>query len=632
MAIHNSDTNQGSTPAVPVSAPAAPKMQYPGHTQAQQMTDDDFSFHGSSLINSPVNENPGSDRLLTLDNNISKVLTGAEHFDFKTFRMEAGQSTEFGSLRISLLVIAAVMKANTKMVAYHTLILEGTGEPLEAKMHNIGGENIEELITASAVYDQVAVRIIEQTLKSTYKSAELYSADSEVVPSTFNVNVGDNDEVGRIRLQRLAANVSVALVTELTTRQPTFTGLNLRKWKRDSNLVVTPRFERGSVQGVDELPRRQDIRIELSSQQNRQGNQQNVSLNNGDRSVPISLTSAFVDFLYAPVQPQGSFAPINPNAPRHLYSANIIITDMKSPKITTISGFLLSLACVRSITENNNWYHVFRSSGMKNSMADIGYLNIEANIENNPSGIGAPIDTSIDSFTPANQLQFLSNIIRPGAVISMDVPESGPESWAVAAFSIASSNSPMRAAATAHIYAQAQQLTGGVFGQYFSENESMFENVGNRVHTGYFRDRDGQLRDIREIDYVSIAATSKELEQIKLWSDTYSAVEVPLLMRLARRKRMIQSIAGSGDARFTGYANRVTFSAKFLNALTLALANIGVNPRLDSNPFNIQSMGRGTANWVDAASFNPAAGGFFSQGMGFGAGFSNYTPYGGNRF
>lgn len=634
MAIHN--TQQTETAAAPSSAPAAspsPKMNYTNNNISQAAPQEmAFSFHGSSLINSPVNENPGSDRLLTLDSNLSKVLTGAEHFDFKTFRLEAGQPTEFGSLRISLLVVAGVMKSNPKLVAYHTLILDGTGEPIEPKMHQIGGENVEEILTPSAVFDEVAVRIIQQALRNTYKNAELFSADSEVIHSGFNVNVGDNDEVGRIRIQRLAANVSVAIVTELTTRQPNFVGLNLRNWARDSNLVVTPRFERGTVSGVDELPRRQDIRIELSSQQTRQGNQQINSLNNGDRTVPISQSSAFVDFLYSPVQPQGGFAPVNPNAPKHLYSANIIITEMRSPKITTISGYLLALACVRAVTENNNWYHVFRSNGMKNSMNDIGYLNIEANIENNPSGVGSIIDTSVDSFTPANQLQYLSNIIRPGAVISVDVPESGPESWAVAAFSIASSNSPQARAAQMYIYNQAQQLTGGVFGQYFSENEDMFTNVGNRIHMGYYRDRDGQLRDIREIDYVSVAATSKDLDQIKLWSDTYSAHEIPLLMRLARRKRIIQAIAGSGDPKITGYANRVTFNGKFLAALCTALSSIGVVPRLESNPFNMQMAGRGAANWVDGAIFNPAAGGFFSQGMGMGGGFNSYSPFGGNRF
>jgi hypothetical protein len=631
MAIHNT-SNDASNAPVSSPAPTAPKMNYTSAPPVSQATEDVFSFHGTSLITSPVNENPGSDRLLALDSNINKVLAGVEQIEFKTFRMEAGQSTEFGSLRISLLVVAGVLKNNPKMVAYHTLILEGTGEPLEPKMHQIGGENIEEIITASAVYDHVAAKIIESTLRNSYKSAELFSADSEVVYQTFNVNVGENDETGRIRIQRLAANVSIAIATELTTRQPNFPGLNLKKWARDSNLVVNPRFERGSVTGVDELPRRQDIRIELTSQQARQGNQQNGSLNNGDRSVMISQSSAFVDFLYAPSQPQGGYVPVDPRAPKHLYAANIIITEMRSPKITTVAGYLLALACMRAVTENNNWYHTFRSNGMKNSMNDIGFLNIEANIENNPSGIGQPIDTSMDSFTPQNQLQFLSNIIRPGAVISMDVPECGPESWAVAAFSIAASNSPMARAAQLHIYHQAMQLTGGVFGQFFNENDLMFENIGNRVHLGHYRDRDGQLRDLREIDYVSIAATSKDLEQIKLWSDTYSATEMPLLMRLARRKRMIQAIAGSGDPKFTGYANRVTFRGQFLTALTASLSSIGVVPRLDSNPFNMQTMGRGTANWVEGASFNPTAGGFFSQGMGVGAGFGNYSPYGGNRF
>lgn len=626
MAIHHTgaQTETATQPSV------SPQMNY---TQApQQLVDDSFSFHGSSLIASPINENPGSDRLITLDNNISKALADNAHIEFRTFRMEAGQSNENGVLGISMLVIAGALRSNPKMVGYHTLILDGSGEPLQPKIHQIGGENVEEIITASVGYDHIAQRLIEATVRSSYKGVDAFSADSEVVPANFNVNVGENDEPGRLRIQRLAANIAIAIATELTTRQPNFPGLNMKKWSRDSNLVVTPRFERGTVSGVDELPRRQDIRIELSSQQQRQQNQQNYSINNGDRTIQIAQSSAFVDFLYAPVQPQGAYAPVNPSAPNYKYAANIIVTAMQSPKVTTVGGYLLNLACIRAITEGNGWYHSFRSNGMRNSMSDIGFLNIEANIENDPSGVGRPIDTAMDSFGPAQQQQYLNSIIRPGAVISIDVPESGPETWALAAFSIASSNHPQAKAAQQYIYQQANLLTGGQFGLHFNDNDDMFVNTGNRVHMGYYRDSQDRLRDIREIDYVSIAAFSKDIEQIKLWSDTYTAVSIPLLVRLARRKRMIMSVAGSGDPKFTGYANRVTFSKKFTDALTASLAAIGVTPRLDNNAFGLQIVDRGVASWVDNAAFNPVVGGFFSQNMGSGGGYNTYAPFNPGRF
>lgn len=624
MAIH--DTEETST----APAPASSNMNFASQPQKQpeQKMNNQFSFHSSNIINAPISENPGDDVLMALDTSLSKALEAtSEGMEFKTVRLDRGTKNDEYELVYSMLVVVGFFKGDRKFAGYHTLILEATGDTLKPRMHNIGGEQVEELVTPSAAYDDVAIKMIETTIKTTFPGVQLFSADSQVVPSSFNPVVLDKDEAARIRIQRLAHNVALAVATELSTRLPAFTDLNMRTWARDSQLVVTPRFERGTFKGVDELPRRQDIRIEMSSQQNRQSNQQQVSVNNGDRTVKISELSAFVDLLYAPMVQQAGYMQQVPGAPKQQYAANIIVTNLWSGKIPTIGGTLLAIAGARSITENNNWYAAFRPTGASNMMTDIGYLNLEANIENSPSGVGQYFNTSLDSFTTQDLVKYLNHIIRPGAVVSVDVPESGPESWLLSVFSVASTNHAYSENARKAIYHSAQTLTGGTFGQFFTEQDQMFDNMGNRVHMGHFRGQDGEMHDLREVDYISIAAMSKDAEQIKAWSDTFTALQLPPVLRLARRKRMITALLGADNVRFTGYANRVTFSQKFLTSLTAALAAAGVVPRLDSNALGMAPAERGAASWVDSALVNPAGTSFFNSGMGMLGSTNSYAPY-----
>ena len=87
-------------------------------------------------------------------------------------------------------------------------------------------------------------------------------------------------------------------------------------------------------------------------------------------------------------------------------------------------------------------------------------------------------------------------------------------------------------------------------------------------------------------------------------------VHAPL--RLAARKKMISSLSGE-TAVFTSWAERLTFTAAFINALSMAIKETGlpvnITTPLASSDFNNQ---RGVASWANEAglamgqSFAPA--------------------------
>jgi hypothetical protein len=159
-------------------------------------------------------------------------------------------------------------------------------------------------------------------------------------------------------------------------------------------------------------------------------------------------------------------------------------------------------------------------------------------------------------------------------LMSMDIPEVGPESWYSGIFS--SGANSMHEAYEA-LYNAAVKLTGRHFENNFSRGTPMFDDVGNRVHMGYYTDDNGMKRDIRDIDYLAIANLSGELTPatIRDWSDTFVRTGYPLPLRLSARKKMIMHALP--DAVFTGYANRVTFTTPFLEALVLSCRQAGLD-------------------------------------------------------
>ena len=100
------------------------------------------------------------------------------------------------------------------------------------------------------------------------------------------------------------------------------------------------------------------------------------------------------------------------------------------------------------------------------------------------------------------------------------------------------------------------------------------------------------------------------------WSDTFTRTDFSLNYRLALRKKMIYALTNE-TAEFTGWAQRVTFSGQFLEALFKGAQDAGLNLRvntpLSASDFNNQ---RGVADFVGNALVTP--GRVFNQAGNFG--------------
>lgn len=610
MAI-NSPMNQSSQ-AVPQQPQAIPMPQQQQAQPTGHSTGEKWSFHSDFFGKAPIGRGVGSETLTNLQTKMLDLYKNtAPNIEINMLPIDNTSET---ALAYSTLIVCMRYKDAVEIgVAYHALIIEATGDKIAPKFENVNQNQVEIYRVAGDACDAILSNKVIERVRAAYPTSNMYSAGYCVVPRSF-------DTENKVAVHQLSLNAGLAVSNELQTRKPTFEDINLIDSARDSNLIVNMTFNRQQLENPVSEPIRSDLLLSFTSQQQQQ-QQQTTSINNGDRTARISELSAFIDLIWAPVgQQSGVFNPYAAPVQQinQKYAARMVITNINSTFASTPAAMLLSLVTAMSVRDDNNWIQAFRSNPVSSKdidMHDIGAVGIEANFENNPTGFGSRINTKIDSFRPENLGQLIGATIQPGLIISMDAPEAGPESWYTSIFLDAANGMPQ---ANNGIIHAANRLTNNNFGRFFQENNPIFVDLGNRIHMGYYTDKNGVKRDIRDIDYLAVMNIIGERDPVAIrdWSDTFTRTQFPLLQRLAARKRTIMALTDQ-SAEFTGYAQRLTFTQSFLEALSAGCKAVGLNVRvntpMNSSDFNNE---RGVASFVGSAMMQAGGSSVFSRDYG----------------
>lgn len=624
MALHDDNVGLGNSPQKQQTQP----QSQPQTRMGQAAEPSPFNMLSGSMFYAPIGRGVGSEVL-------NKIQTGLkDHYALAAKQYELNvisiDNVNEPALAFSVLVVAGRFNDNPNRLAYHTLIIEATGDRIAPVYENIRNQQMEVIRTTGDAYDAVLLSKVLDKMHQAYPGlTEYLNAEATVIPRTFD---SDNKE----KVHQLALNTGLAVFTCLSVNQKGFTDFNLTTaGTTDSQLIVDVRF---SDQPQDDLvgdPIRSDFEIAFNAQ--RQQQPQNRSVNSGDRQLALTNVSGFFDVVWAPVDGGSMFS--NPwlpqqNVPTQKYVARAVITDMESNFAYTPGALLLAIVTTMALRDDNNWIQAFRPKPVVDNsvdLRDIGALNIEANLLNDPSGFGIPIETKVESFRLENLGQLVSSLFQRGMMMSIDVPDAGPNSWFLSMFAAASKG--VTDAQTV-IYASCQDLTNGNFEKYFNTNDTMFVDVNNRVHLGNWTDRNGLKRDIRDIDYMAVCNLigGRDPIRCRAWSDTWTREDYPLAERLAERKKIIMALTGD-SAVFTGFANRVTFSAKFLDALTQACRDAGlivrINTPLSSADFNTN---RGVARFANDALLGAATRSLNQYSNNFNPQFANTINGGFNRW
>lgn len=581
------------------------------------------SFHTGSLFGAPISRGIGTESYTKLKTTLADFYKESNP-NVKIALLELDNANN-QQLRFSSLVVALQLKGQEKLgVAFHVLVLAGTSEPLTPVFEQINNQNVEILRVPSDAVDSVLRKIASERVSKAFPGNTVYYVDSTVVPEKFNVE-------DKVAIHKLALNAGMACATELQIRRDDFKDINLPAMKRDSQLIISQEYGRQTYDNSLSEPVRSDVRISFMSNKNNNNNR-NVSINSGAREVRVNRLSGFLDLAWMPMNPQADmnpwmnqqFAGQMQNGQFQLpkYVANLVITDIQSEYAYTPASLMLAIASALTVGDNNNWIQAYRPTPKQDGVIDtqdVGALNIEANLTNEPGGFGTKVNTKSEDFRLPELGAYMFKLVRPGMMLSIDCPDSGPQSWYLSVLVGAANGST---AAYDILYDAANNLTGGNLSRHFPAGAPMFVNPGNRIHLGTWTDRNRTKRDLREFDQLAVANLSGENnpQAIRDFTDTFLRTEYPLAQRLAARKRMISAMSNE-TAEFTGYATRVTLSGRFLAALAQAVKEtnlpVKVTTPLSASDFNNQ---RGVALFANDAVVAP------------GQTFQPYSQMGGQQF
>ena len=563
-----------------------------------------WSFHaGGGIFGAPIARGLGSESVTKLTTALQEIYKNAvSSVEITILTLD---NVNEPALAFSSVIVALRMRDNPQNVAYHILLVEATGDKISPLTEQIGSQQVEIMRLTGDAMDSVLRKKAGEVVKKAFPNSNTIMVDGCVIPRNFNF---ENKEM----LHRLALNAGLATGTELEIRRDGFKDLNIASTTMDSNLVINIGFNHQSIEDAVGEPMRSDVLVNFSSQLPQAPGQQRqyTSVNSANREQRIAEASAFIDLVWAPVAPQV----MNPwtvqqqqQMQTQKYVARCIITNLVSSFSYTPASILMALVSTMTLRDDNTWIQSFRPVAVNTGEIDyhdIGAMNIEANLANEPTGYGTRIDTKSETFRLEDLGQYVAAIIRPGLVMSLDVPECGPQTWYMSVFAGASNGSKQ---AYDTIYAAAQELTNGHFGRYFNNGSPMFTDTNNRIHSGYWVDRNGTKRDIRDFDMVAVAniVGDRNPQYIREWSDTFTRVEYPLSQRLAARKKMIIGLSNE-TAEFTGFLQRVTFTSTFMDALVRGCADAGLKVRVNT-PLSAADFSnrRGVAGFIGDALVAP---------------------------
>jgi hypothetical protein len=471
----------------------------------------------------------------------------------------------------------AISTKKDNLVYCHTLVVEKTGEypePYVANYHdNINMQRIEILRTPSDAFDATYEAYVRRVVAQEHHVSTdmVLSVDSTLIPNEFDY---ESEEA----VTQVVFNTTSAIDMEIYfhTTPEFFNIPSVNKAYPNGKFVINMVFNDSAVvKDAVGMPVREDICLSLSFKIP-SGNQ-NRSINSSEVTYNIVKVYGYIDFDFvAPVQtPMGVMT--------QKFVPNFVITHIEAVDLLPSPDVLmLGIACVNIVNDDMNWLQAFRPRATKKgeiNYNDIGALNIEGNIEGNPSGNGALINTSSKEFTILELNTLVQKLVRPGFSVSIDIPQMSPDTWYMSILN-AAANDPS-SNAYKRLIDSINGSTNGAFSA-IAGNQTLpiFKNVMNKIHGGYFETRE-RVHDIRDItSYLAvanyIAHTGQNTSYLIEYTNSLYNMNYAPEVRAAMRKRVIEMINPRNV--YKQMYSRYYFNAQFFKTLVQSYVAAGFAP------------------------------------------------------
>lgn len=604
----NGDTPPNSTMADAIRAASAKNQTGAGVPPAQEQTEtqqshrqDSFSQAGAQ-VNQGQSSRVGSRGKSVLDINASHrrpvgrnmvgedvnvILQGLK--DRATKAMSEQQKANFRFLLLdnnatpvtysSILVCYKEQHNGKNHIAVYSMIIESSGQPLESSTINLGGTQVEVDVVPGDFYLHKSYwSVLEKVV------IDDYGIDAEVHDGGCVVVNAETEEFTEVRFNALLHNATQAVFTIMDnklggTEQP----FTLGEVGANDQVVARVEFSRNHEENLVGLPIRSDIITTMFAQT------QTDSQFDLKQTRQLTRVVGYIDLMYQPAAAGFAQAPQmqmggmfqQPPMATQMYQPRFVMTAVDTQTdAVTMELQLLALSSALYLNRGMHWSGTFRGHKGKGNdidLKDLGALGYEVNLSGDVNAKPDRLETRSAEFGDAEMRQLISMLIAPKLIYTLDIEEAGELSWINQTF-IAAANGNENARTA--ILQAANNLTMGHFQTLFPIDGQVCYDDQDRIHLGYYYDREGNRRDLREFDYVAILnlAGKTNPKLVEAWEATHRNINVALEIRLDQRKAILRQLI-SGDIVIKGFARRVSFDNAFLDALSAAIVKSGLNVR-----------------------------------------------------
>lgn len=510
----------------------------------------------------------------------------------KVFKEVAASATRYQGLQILNWQPGAVptngivaFKTSGSACAFAVLLIEATGRLEKTIEIEQGHDRIVKTLTTGDVYTSgpeavdYTMSFLNEHLSQQGEQIQYVDAGCVVIPATISVSEVE-------RLGALLNKVNAAIDGKLEL----FTGGNFHKritpelfQAKDSAVETSLRFGNETLCGVDDTLAFTQWRCDVRSVE-KGGQKQNSVWNTGD-VLELGKVGGFIDLVWEePVQQASTGwgkSRRREDDDLACYHAQIIASTMSNPfGGNRLELQLLHLANMYNIIEGEKWTNCFSpkfGDNASDKLHDLSGIQWEAPALEADRG---NVDFYAADLEESDRLDLIQENFHRDPIISLDIPEVGPDTWLMDAFAVLAENDDQ--AAEVAIIDAADVLTNGIFSQMWdANNEAILSPMVDRVHLGTWTDAEGRARDLREINYLAMLnigdGTEVGMQTLYDFAATYADLaNVSVEKRLEQRLAIMRS-AGFSDIEVTGYATRVTFNINFLATLATAMHNAGIN-------------------------------------------------------
>lgn len=501
-----------------------------------------------------------------------------------------------------IIVTYPLVKGSTKVVAVHTLIVEDNEDPAPpAEYDGPGGAKYYVPQTPGDSYNQAYYDRVMMIVKRHFPSSEweIVDAHASVVYNEVNPEVdAEIDEILRYVANALRGSIDINYGIPEAEE-------GLVKFIKDNRgaLKASVSLQPGAnVYQPDGLMARADFTVNtaIENLDSRKGR-------NRKGQLLLASVSGFVDLTY--IEPEPQHPMIDPTGrviqppPPKFYQATAIITNISSPNRQTISTVFMGLANATILSEHNLFLELFRPQrGVKGDLdiRDIGAVGYDIP-DLTSDRKRRKIDTKSKEFIDQQGFERLvSTIISPNLAFAIDIPEVGPLSWMLVLLRDAAgaSGPKVQAQAQAQIVQVCNELSDNHFSSFYN-GQPIIESAQRRVILGVYTEAETQRKvDLRTVDYLAILNEFGSLEDaVLLYDKAANDFTEPDAKRVHDMVELLsEAVFKSHDIRVRGYAQRMFFTAAFIEAFTQAMRKSGAAAMFSNLPNVQQEMFRTKAN------------------------------------